>query len=446
MVGEPHLGEPHRGSQRVTGRDREVRAVGGLGSSAAPLAAVHDVALLDLDGVVYVGTGAVAHAAESLDLAREQHGMRSVFVTNNAARSPAVVAAHLVELGLRAVPADVVTSAQAGARMLADRLPTGSHVLVIGGPGVGDALRERGLVPVESVDDGAVALMQGYGPDVDWRQLAEGSLAIGRGLLWVATNLDRTIPSPRGRVLGNGSMVAALRHASGAEPLVAGKPEPPLMLESVERSAAVRPLVVGDRLDTDIEGANRAGIPSLLVLTGVTDWQDLLDAAPRYRPTFLGHDLRALLMPAPPVEVRWGAGMVEGRCGDVAVRIPTGNPGDGVVEEVGAEAAGVGAVAGPVAAATPAGPSGPRMPAWPGTPAPLAGVGANAAPSELGAMAAHGDMWWLPEGLRDTDRRAGGTEDGVDLDVVRAVVGAAWAIADAGVTINGTAQVHAATG
>ena len=143
-------------------------------------------------------------------------------------------------------------------------------------------------MPVESVDDGAVALMQGYGPDVGWRQLAEGSLAIGRGLLWVATNLDRTIPSPRGRVLGNGSMVAALRHATGAEPLVAGKPEPPLMLESVERSAAVRPLVVGDRLDTDIEGANRSGIPSLLVLTGVTDWQDLLDAAPRLAPPISG--------------------------------------------------------------------------------------------------------------------------------------------------------------
>ena len=139
-------------------------------------------------------------------------------------------------LGVRAEPSDVVTSAQAGARMLAERLPVGSHVLVIGGPGVGDALRERGLEPVESVDDGAVALMQGYGPDVGWRQLAEGSLAIGRGLLWVATNLDRTIPTPRGRVLGNGSMVEALRHATGAEPLVAGKPEPPLMIESVQRS------------------------------------------------------------------------------------------------------------------------------------------------------------------------------------------------------------------
>ena len=241
------------------------------------------------------------------------------------------MAAHLVALGVRAEPSDVVTSAQAGARMLAERLPLGSHVLVIGGPGVGAALRERGLVPVESVDDAAVALMQGYGPDVGWRQLAEGSLAIGHGLLWVATNLDRTIPSPRGRVLGNGSMVAALRHATGAEPLVAGKPEPPLMLESVQRSGALRPIVVGDRLDTDIEGANRSGIPSLLVLTGVTDWQDLIDAPPQYRPTYLGRDLRALLAPAPPVEVQWSAsaGAVEGRCGRAAVRIPTGMPDPG---------------------------------------------------------------------------------------------------------------------
>ena len=114
----------------------------------------------------------------------------------------------------------------------------------------------------------------------------------------MATNLDRTIPSTRGRVLGNGSMVAALRHATGATPLVAGKPEPPLMLESVERSAAVRPIVVGDRLDTDIEGAVRAGIPSLLVLTGVTDWQELLTAPPEHRPTHFGSDLRMLLAPA----------------------------------------------------------------------------------------------------------------------------------------------------
>jgi HAD superfamily hydrolase (TIGR01450 family) len=355
------------------------------------LAAVHDVALLDLDGVVYVGTGAVEHAAQALDLARTQHGMRSTFVTNNAARTPAVVAAHLVELGIRAEPSDVVTSAQAGARMLAGLLPAGSRILVIGGPGVPEALRERGLVPVESVDDGALALMQGYGPDVGWRQLAEGSLAIARGLPWVATNLDRTIPSPRGRLLGNGAMVAALRHATGVDPLVAGKPEPPLMLESVQRSGAARPIVVGDRLDTDIEGATRSGIPSLLVLTGVTDWQDLLDAAAPFRPTYLGHDVRALLAPAPEVEVGWGADVVEGRCARVSVRIP--------VTRTGAR-----------------GPD-PR-----------------------------GPLWWLPEGLRAARRGGSSGVEPPDLDVVRALIAASWAVADAGRRIDGPAQVHAATG
>ncbi len=366
------------------------------------------MALLDLDGVVYVGAAAVAHAAETLDAALDLHGTRSAFVTNNASRTPAAVAAHLVALGVRAEPSDVVTSAQAGARMLAERLPLGSHVLVIGGPGVSAALRERGLVPVESVDDAAVAMIQGYGPDVGWRQLAEGSLAIGRGLLWVATNLDRTIPSPRGRVLGNGSMVAALRHATGAEPLVAGKPEPPLMLESVQRSGAVRPIVVGDRLDTDIEGANRSGIPSLLVLTGVTDWQDLVDAPPQHRPTYLGHDLRALLAPAPPVEVQWsagaGAGAVEARCGRAAVRIPTGMPDPGAVRaRVGAEPRG-------------------------------------------GGTDATRDLWWLPERLRVVGRDVDHAQDVIDLDTVRAVVAAAWAIADAGRAIAGPAHMHAAAG
>jgi HAD superfamily hydrolase (TIGR01450 family) len=394
-------GEVSAGSSQVTGTDGS--AVGVSGSSVAPLAALHDVALLDLDGVVYVGAEAVPHAAEALDAALAAHGMRAAFVTNNAARTPATVSAHLVGLGVRAEASDVVTSAQAGARMLAERLPVGSHVLVIGGPGVGDALRERGLVPVESVDDGAVALMQGYGPDVGWRQLAEGSLAIGRGLLWVATNLDRTIPTSRGRVLGNGSMVEALRHATGADPLVAGKPEPPLMIESVQRSGALRPLVVGDRLDTDIEGANRSGIPSLLVLTGVTDWQDLLHAPPPYRPTHLGRDLRALLTPAPAVEVHWDAEAVEVRCGHVGVRIPAGKPG------------------------------GEDRP-------PATGIGSD------GGHADPSDVWWLPEGLRDASGGARTDPDDIDLDVVRAVVVATWSIADAHAAITGPAHVHAVTG
>jgi HAD superfamily hydrolase (TIGR01450 family) len=387
----------------VTGGRTSVWEGRSFGSSDSPLAAVHDVALLDLDGVVYVGPSAVPHAAEALDEARVRHAMRAAFVTNNAARTPAAVAAHLVELGIPARASDVVTSAQAGARVLAEGLPPGSRVLVIGGPGVGEALRERGLVPVESVDDGAVALIQGHGPDTGWRQLAEGSLAIGRGLLWVATNLDRTIPGPRGRVLGNGSMVAALRHATGAEPVVAGKPEPPLMHESVERSAAVTPLVVGDRLDTDIEGATRSGIPSLLVLTGVTDWQDLLVALPQHRPTYLGRDLRAVLEPAPQVVVSIERDAVAVTCGFARVGVPTGTPASA------------------------------------GSTRPDRGGAGGLAPDTDAAR------WWIPEGLRAAGPGDPGPEAEADLDVVRALVAAAWAIDEADLVVVGPAQVHAAT-
>lgn len=364
----------------------------GFGSCPHPLAAVHDVALLDLDGVVYIGKGAVPHAAAALDSAAALHGMRSVFVTNNAARPPEVVAAHLVELGIRAEPGDVVTSAQAGARMLADRLPAGSRVLGIGGPGVPAALRERGLLPVESVDDDPVALMQGFGPKVGWKQLAEGTLAIERGLVWVATNIDATIPSPRGRVLGNGSLVAALRHATGAEPLVAGKPLPPLMAESVERSRARRPIVVGDRLDTDIEGANATGIPSLLVLTGVTDWQDLIGVELRFRPTYLDLDLRALLGPQPAVTVERDADSLVGRSGARAVRV-----------QVGAEPS-----------------SGPGVPGR-----------SPADPRDA--------TWWLPDEARTPV--VGGPWEDANLDLARALVAVSWAAIDTGLVVVGEAGI-----
>ena len=254
-----------------------------------------DVALLDLDGVVYIGPHVVDHAERSLARACER-GLRLGFVTNNASRTAGEVAEHLCELGVPAQAADVVTSAQAGARLMADRFPTGSRVLAVGGPGVGIALEERGLRPVQAVDAEPVAVLQGFGRDVGWRQLAEASLAVRAGAFWVATNLDATLPIPGGRAPGNGMLVAAVAEAAGRRPdAVAGKPHAPLMVESVERLRARRPLVVGDRLDTDIAGAVGLGIPSLLVLTGVTDVATLLAAAPDCRPTYISSDLRGLL-------------------------------------------------------------------------------------------------------------------------------------------------------
>ena len=296
-----------------------------------------DVALLDLDGVVYVGDHAVPRAADALAVAASR-GMRLGFVTNNASRTPDDVAEHLVGLGIPAAPIDVVTSAQAGARLLAEELPPGSAVLAVGGPGVSSSLVEAGLRPVLSTVEEPVAVLQGFGRDVGWRQLADASLVVRAGARWVATNLDATLPIPGGRAPGNGMLVAAVAEAAGRRPdAVAGKPHAPLMVESVERLSARRPLVVGDRLDTDIAGAEALDLPSMLVLTGVTDLPVLLAAPPGSRPRLVAADLRGLLEPHPGVDVDhevtgatvWTAGSARARFdgGKAEVSIGPGESG-----------------------------------------------------------------------------------------------------------------------
>ncbi|MEU5217907.1 HAD hydrolase-like protein [Streptomyces sp. NPDC020807] len=285
---------------------QEQRSGGGRrapGGSATPLSEAYDTALLDLDGVVYAGGEAIAHAVGSLGTARDG-GMHLAYVTNNALRTPDEVAAHLTELGIPAEPGDVVTSAQAVARLVAEDVPAGSRVLLIGGEGLRVALRERGLVPVDSADDDPAAVVQGYGgPGMPWARFAEAAYAVGRGVPWYASNTDLTIPGARGIGPGNGAAVEVVRIATGHayEPKVAGKPQPPMHRETVLRTGAARPLVVGDRLDTDIEGAFNGGVDSLLVLTGVTDVARLLAAVPEHRPTYVAEDLRGLLVGQPEV-------------------------------------------------------------------------------------------------------------------------------------------------
>ena len=259
------------------------------------LARRYDVALLDLDGVVYRGADPVPGAPQALAAARAA-GMRLAFVTNNASRPPEAVADHLVELGVDARPDEVVTSAQAASAMLVDLIGSGGRVLVIGGVGLRSAVAEVGLVAVPSYDavPGPQAVIQGFSPDLAYEDLVQATFAVAAGALWVATNTDATIPTGRGLQPGNGTLVAAVATATGKRPLVAGKPERALVDEAVRRSGATRPLCVGDRLDTDIEGAVRAGLDSLLVLTGVSSLADLLAAPSDRRPTYLGADLTAL--------------------------------------------------------------------------------------------------------------------------------------------------------
>jgi HAD superfamily hydrolase (TIGR01457 family) len=330
------------------------------GLRTAP-AEVFDVALTDLDGVIYRGRRAVAYAAESIGAARRD-GMRFAFVTNNALRPPSEVAEHLTELDVAAQVADVVTSAQAAAHLLADRLPPGAAVLVCGGAGLVQAVTEAGLCPVPSADDGPQAVVCGYDPTLDYPRLAEAALAVRAGALWVASNLDATVPTERGLLPGNGALVSVIATATGARPLEAGKPERALHEESIARSGAQHPLIVGDRLDTDIQAGCRWGTASLLVLTGVADAADLLAADEMHRPTYLSADLRGLLHPHPAVRRdrdgwlcgRWRATATEGvlRFTDAGTgsatgddRAPEGPPTAGLPTPDGLDALRAGAVA-----------------------------------------------------------------------------------------------------
>ena len=246
------------------------------------------------------------HAPEGVAAARSA-GMRVAYVTNNASRPPAAVAERLTGLGIPAEPDEVVTSAQAAARVLAERVPAGSLVLVVGTAALADEVRRVGLAPVHALADAGetpvAAVVQGLSAEVNQRDLADAAVALRSGAVWVAANTDLTLPSVRGPLPGNGAFVAVLQMVTGLVPLVAGKPDPALHRESVERVAARTPLVVGDRLDTDVLGAVRGGADSLLVLTGVTDRQTLLAAPLGCRPTYVSSDLRGLAEPHPEVEV-----------------------------------------------------------------------------------------------------------------------------------------------
>ncbi|MCV6986956.1 HAD-IIA family hydrolase [Mycobacterium shinjukuense] len=289
------------------------------------IAQEHDCLLIDLDGTVFRGRQPTVGAVQSL----AGVASRKLFITNNASRSAEEVAAHLRELGFTVTAEDVVTSAQSAAHLLARQLSPGARVLIVGTEALADEITAVGLCPVRRFDDRPVAVVQGLSMTIGWPDLAEAALAIRAGAVWVAANVDPTLPTERGLLPGNGAMVAALRTATGAEPRVAGKPAPQLMTEAVGRGDFRSPLVVGDRLDTDIEGANAAGLPSLLVLTGVNTARDAVFAQPIRRPTYIGHDLRCLHQDGTLLAVGPQPGWrVEVDAGTVTVTANRDQPGD----------------------------------------------------------------------------------------------------------------------
>ncbi|MGN6442914.1 MAG: HAD-IIA family hydrolase [Arthrobacter sp.] len=281
-----------------------------------------DALLADLDGVVYAGPHAIPGAVESLkQLAGLGIGLG--YVTNNASRSPAEVAAHLRELGAPAEDNQVVSSSQAAADLLASLLAPGSRILITGSPALAREIELAGLVPVGSQDEEPVAVVQGFSPGIGWKELAEATYVVNAGALWVATNTDMTIPQARGIAPGNGTLVAAVAAATAQQPRVAGKPEAPLFHSAAKRLGAERPLVVGDRLDTDILGGNNAGFATVAVLTGVDTRETILAARSAERPNYLIGNLADLHRPYPDVTHDDGTYA----CGDATARVANGAVG-----------------------------------------------------------------------------------------------------------------------
>ena len=282
-----------------------------------------DAVLADLDGVVYAGPNAIPGAVDALtELAA--HQVKLAYVTNNASRTPGEVAAHLRELGAPAADDQVVSSAQAGAELLAQKFPAGTKVLVTGSAALVREVQAQEMTVVDSASDEPDVVIQGFDPDLGWKDLAEASYAINAGALWIATNTDKTIPRDRGIAPGNGTLVAAVQAAVGQTPLVAGKPEAPLFLTAASRLGATSPLVVGDRLDTDILGGNNADMATALVLTGVDSGLTALQACTAQRPRFLIATLAELFQPYPPVAVDGG----RATCRNAAAQVATDAAGE----------------------------------------------------------------------------------------------------------------------
>lgn len=264
--------------------------------------------VFDLDGVIWRGEDPIGGAPETVRALRDI-GKRICFVTNNSSETAESYAKKLERVGAGGDPAEVVSSADATARLLASSVPglRGRLVYVIGGEGLRAAVEGLGvrLATEEDAPDASVVVV-GFDRTLTYEKLRVATLAIRDGATFVASNTDATFPAPDGLWPGAGATVAALRTTTGVEPLVAGKPLPGVLEVARDRLGGAPALTVGDRIETDIAAAHAAGWPAALVLTGATGIPELA-AAPAW-PDFLLRRLTDILEDLPHPQVRAAAG------------------------------------------------------------------------------------------------------------------------------------------
>jgi HAD superfamily hydrolase (TIGR01450 family) len=266
------------------------------GKAREVLASKYDSLLLDLDGVVYQGSEAIVNAVESINKAASLN-FQVGYLTNNSSRRAETIANQLIGFGIQATAEQIVGSASAGVMLLAKKISSGAKVLVVGGEGLRHAVAEQGFEVVDHASYSPAAVIQGFSPDVSWRELAQASFAIQGGAIWIATNQDWTVPVEQGIAPGNGTLVGAVHTAVGILPEIAGKPFRPIFDQALLQLGIKNPLMVGDRLDTDIRGANNSGLDSAVVMTGIVTRKELLAAGKEDRPKFILQDLSELFDP-----------------------------------------------------------------------------------------------------------------------------------------------------
>jgi glycerol 3-phosphatase-2 len=251
----------------------------------------HDALFLDLDGVIYRGDHVLPGVPELVAEVRSG-GTPVLFLTNNSSRTPGQVADALRAMGVPASPGEILTSAVATASMLQRQGVEGASAFVIGERGIREALADIGVRLLDGEPGRSDLVVVGWDRSADYPKLRTAGLLVQRGARLIATNADASYPAPTGLWPGAGALLAAITTTTGATPTVVGKPARPLFEAAAAAAGASNPLVVGDRLDTDIAGAAGMGWDSLLVLTGSTRPSDLPWADDL--PTYVGEDLSIL--------------------------------------------------------------------------------------------------------------------------------------------------------
>lgn len=245
-----------------------------------------------MDGVLWRGSEALPGVADFFAFLRRR-GIRFVLATNNSSHTEAQYAERLASHGAPVAIEEIVTSSTATAEYLVSLAPRGSRVYAIGMDGVRQALTKQGFVLSEG--DGVAVVVVGIDWHVTYEQLKRASLLIRAGAKFVGTNPDATYPASEGIIPGNGALLAAIETATGVKPIVVGKPEPILYQQAIHRLGT--PLgataALGDRLETDILGGIRAGVKTILVMSGVTTPEQL--AASKYRPDWVFEDILDLM-------------------------------------------------------------------------------------------------------------------------------------------------------